>query len=78
MSEETEAAKTTATIKKETPTLQAAAEQSIILPTQAFAKAGEESAPSEAALQIAAQQCASLPQNLIVVRESVESKTEQG
>ena len=60
--------------------LQAAVKQSVILPTDALAKAKSEQnpSPSISAIQTATQQCASLPQNRIVARESIEKKTEQG
>ena len=59
--------------------LQVAVEQSIILPTDTLAKANPDNpTPNTSELQAATKQCASLPQNRIVVRESVERKTEQG
>ena len=71
------------TVIWENSKLQAAAKQSVILPADASAKArniqtAQDPALNTSALQKATQQCASLPQNRIVVRESVERKTEQG
>lgn len=65
----------------ENSNLQAAVKQSVILPTDASAKANNiqitnDPAPNIVALQKATQQSASLPKNGIVVRESVEKSSE--
>lgn len=66
----------------ENSNLQAAVKQSVILPTDASAKANtiqiaHDPAPNIAALQKATQQSASLPQNRIMVRESVEKTSDK-
>ena len=71
------------TVPVENSRLQAAAKQSVILPVDALAKANttqtaQDPATITLALQKATTQCASLPQNITVCRESVEKKTEQG
>jgi hypothetical protein len=59
--------------------LQAAIKQSVILPIDALAKAKTEQNPSSSIplLQAATTQCATLPQNRIVVRESIEDSAKK-
>jgi hypothetical protein len=69
-------------IAAEKTKLESALKHSTILPADARAKAepaqaSQGSATNTSAIQKATQQCASLPQNRIVVKESVDKSSEE-
>jgi hypothetical protein len=79
MSEEEGKAKAKTPVNLENSLLQAAANQSITLPKDILAKAETPENPTTniSALQAATTQCASLPQNRKVVRETFEDSAKK-
>jgi hypothetical protein len=79
MSKEEGKSKPKAPLNLENSLIQAAVNQSIILPRDILAKAKtqENPTPNISALQAATTQCASLPQNRKVFRESLEDSAKK-